>query len=42
MPGHFYLLALPLCAFMVMLMLDARRESAPVASAKQFSGEVHG
>ena len=42
MPGHFYLLTLLLGAFMVMLMLDAHRESAPVASAHQFSGEVHG
>jgi hypothetical protein len=42
MPGHFYLVALPLCAFMVMLMLVARRESRSLISAKELAGELDG
>jgi hypothetical protein len=42
MPGHFYLVALPLCAFMVMLMLIARRESRSLISAKELAGELDG
>jgi hypothetical protein len=29
MPGHFYLVSLPLCAFMVILMWSLRREQEP-------------
>ena len=42
MPGHFYLIALALGAFMVMLILVARGESTAVAPTPAFSGEVHG
>jgi hypothetical protein len=42
MPGHFYLFALPLCAFMVMLMLSARRESRSLAPANDLAGEFDG
>jgi len=42
MPGHFYLLAVALGAFMVMLILVARGESTRVAPTPAFSGEVHG
>jgi hypothetical protein len=42
MPGHFYLVALPLCAYMVMLMLSARRESRSLAPADGLPGELDG
>src|SRR4029077_7817471 len=42
MPGHFYLVALLLCAFMFMLMLSARRESRSLMSAKELAGELDG
>jgi hypothetical protein len=41
MPGHSYLVALPLCAFMVMLMLCARHENRSFA-CEALSGELDG
>jgi hypothetical protein len=42
MPNHFYLVALPLCAFMVMLMVNARRERKGIVSANDLAGELDG
>jgi glycosyl transferase family 87 len=41
MPGHFYLMALPIFAFMVMLMWSARRELSQVRAVRR-SGELDG
>ena len=40
MPGHFYLGALLLCTFMVMVMLCACREACFLVSARELAGET--